>query len=85
MNGASVTVGWGLAVALVVLVGIAVAVSLLARFGISRALRHGVGARGAPAGRGRHDHRGRRALLVADHRVRPRHATASPRSPRRAG
>jgi putative ABC transport system permease protein len=38
MNGASVTVGWGLAVALVVLVGIAVVVSLLGRFGISRAL-----------------------------------------------
>jgi putative ABC transport system permease protein len=38
MNGASVTVGWGLAVALVVLVGIAAVVSLLGRFGISRAL-----------------------------------------------
>ena len=38
MNGASVTVGWGLAVALVVLVGIAVVVSLLGRFGISSAL-----------------------------------------------
>ncbi|HEY2195015.1 MAG TPA: ABC transporter permease [Actinomycetospora sp.] len=38
MNGASVTLGWGLAVALVVLVGIAVTVSLLGRFGISRAL-----------------------------------------------
>src|SRR6195952_2716108 len=38
MNGASVTIGWGLAVALVVLVSIAVTVSLLGRFGISRAL-----------------------------------------------
>jgi putative ABC transport system permease protein len=38
MNGASVTVGWGLAVALLVLTGIAVVVSLLGRFGISRAL-----------------------------------------------
>ena len=38
MNSASVTLGWGLAVALAVLVGIAVAVSLLGRFGISRAL-----------------------------------------------
>lgn len=38
MSGASVTVGWGLAVALVVLVGIAVAVSLPGRFEISRAL-----------------------------------------------
>ena len=38
MNSASVTLGWGLAVALTVLVGIAAAVSLLGRFGISRAL-----------------------------------------------
>lgn len=38
MNSASITLGWGLAVALAVLVGIAVAVSLLGRFGISRAL-----------------------------------------------
>ena len=38
MNGASVTVGWGLALALVVLVAIAIVVSLLGRFGISRAL-----------------------------------------------
>ena len=38
MNGASVNVGWGLATALLLLVGIAVAVSLLGRFGITRAL-----------------------------------------------
>ncbi|NMO92753.1 ABC transporter permease [Actinomycetospora sp. TBRC 11914] len=38
MSGASVTVGWGLAAALVLLVGVAVTVSLVGRFGISRTL-----------------------------------------------
>lgn len=38
MNGASVNVGWGLAAGLLVLVGVAVAVSLVGRFGIARAL-----------------------------------------------
>jgi putative ABC transport system permease protein len=38
MNGASVNVGWGLAAALLVLVGVAVTVSLVGRFGIARAL-----------------------------------------------
>ena len=38
MGGASVVVGWGLGVALLVLVGVAVAVSVLGRFAISRAL-----------------------------------------------
>jgi putative ABC transport system permease protein len=38
VSGTSVTVGWGLAVALLALVGVAVAVSLLGRFGLSRAL-----------------------------------------------
>jgi putative ABC transport system permease protein len=38
MNGASVNVGWGLAAALLVLVGVAVAVSLAGRFGIARGL-----------------------------------------------
>ena len=38
MGGASVTVGWGLAAALLVLVGVAATVSLLGRFRIARAL-----------------------------------------------
>ena len=38
MSGASVDVGWGLVAALLVLVGVAVAVSLVGRFGIAAAL-----------------------------------------------
>jgi putative ABC transport system permease protein len=38
VGGASVTVGWGLAAALLILVGVAATVSLVGRFGISRAL-----------------------------------------------
>lgn len=38
MGGSTVTVGWGLAVALLLLVGLAVAVAALARFAVSQAL-----------------------------------------------